>query len=457
MKYSKDQKTTIFVVITTAFISSFTGSALNLAIPDMGRYFHVGAGSVGWLVTAYMLTSAALSVPLGCIADRTGRKRILVLGILLFSFSSAAAALGISMWMLILLRILQGIGGAMIFSTNTAVLISAFPEKIRGKVLGYSIASTYAGLSAGPAAGGFLDYHFGWRSIFALTAVIGLAVLITAWRRLPEDLPEKKESYYDAAGSLLYAGMVVFIMYGLSELGKGWFPAAVMLAGIGFGFFFVRRELHIHHPVVQIRMFIKNPAYSLSNLAALIQYGAVFASGYLMSIYLQTVLGFSSQAAGLILIIQPVFMAVLSPYAGRLSDRISPFRLAALGMAVCAAGLLIFAFADLDTSLWMILTPLALTGAGTALFSSPNTNAVMTCVEKKDYGVASSMLATMRSIGHTSSMVLVTAIVGYYVGSQTLTDAPPQVLIRAMHTVFFFLAGICAAGILLSLNRKFYH
>lgn len=150
-------------------------------------------------------------------------------------------------------------------------------------------------------------------------------------------------------------------------------------------------------------------------------------------------------------------MAVLSPYAGRLSDRISPFRLAALGMAVCAAGLLIFAFADLDTSLWMILTPLALTGAGTALFSSPNTNAVMTCVEKKDYGVASSMLATMRSIGHTSSMVLVTAIVGYYVGSQTLTDAPPQVLIRAMHTVFFFLTGICAAGILLSLNRKFYH
>ena len=166
----------------------------------MGHHFNVSASFVGWLVTAYMLTVAALSVPFGRIADLTCRKRILVIGILIFSLSSTASVFGISMWMLIGLRILQGLGGAMIFSTNTAVLISAFPGKDRGKVLGYSIASTYVGLSAGPVIGGFLNHNFGWRSIFALTAVIGFVVLIIAWSKLPKDSCESKGADYDILG-----------------------------------------------------------------------------------------------------------------------------------------------------------------------------------------------------------------------------------------------------------------
>lgn len=454
MKYKKEQRTTIFVVITTAFITTFTGSALNLSIPDMGQYFHVSASTVGWLVTAYMLTVAALSVPFGRIADLTCRKRILVIGILVFSLSSAGAALGFSMWMLILLRITQGIGGAMIFSTNTAVLISAFPGKERGRVLGYSIASTYVGLSAGPVAGGFLNYNLGWRSIFAVTAAIGVLVLIIAWSKLPKDDCGKAESSYDVPGNLLYIGMIVLTMYGLSELRLQVLPIALLVWGLALGVIFVIRELKIEDPVVQVRIFKRNIAYSFSNLAALLNYGATFAIGYLMSIYLQVVMGYSSQAAGLILIVQPGLMAVLSPYAGRLSDRVSPFKLASFGMGLCAAGVLICAFVGLKTPLWVVIAALTVTGIGFAFFSSPNTNAVMACVEEKDYGVASSILATMRSIGHTSSMVIVTVIVGRYMGSRALTDAPPELLIKTMHTAFLIFAGICALGVFISLKRK---
>lgn len=454
MKYEKEQKTTIFVVITTAFITTFTGSALNLSIPDMGRHFHVSASTVGWLVTAYMLTVAALSVPFGRIADLTCRKRILVLGILIFSLSSAGAAFGVSMWMLILLRVIQGVGGAMIFSTNTAVLISAFPGKERGKVLGYSIASTYVGLSAGPVAGGFLNHQLGWRSIFALTALIGFVVLVIAWRKLPRTECDNQGTSYDIPGSLLYVAMIVLTMYGLSELKMQVLPIAMLVSGLALGIIFVYRELKAQEPVIQVRIFRENIAYSFSNLAALFNYGATFAIGYLMSIYLQVVMGFSSQTAGLILIVQPGLMAVLSPYAGRLSDRVSPFKLASFGMGLCAAGVLICGFVGLHTPLWVVIAALFVTGVGFAFFSSPNTNAVMACVEQQDYGVASSILATMRSIGHTSSMVIVTVIVGRYMGNKALTEAEPELLVETMHTAFFIFAGICAVGIFISLKRK---
>ncbi len=189
-------------------------------------------------------------------------------------------------------------------------------------------------------------------------------------------------------------------------------------------------------------------------MAALLNYGATFAISYLMSIYLQVVMGYSSQASGLILIVQPVLMAVLSPYAGRLSDRVSPFKLASFGMALCAAGVLIFAFVGLHTPLWVILAALVVTGIGFAFFSSPNTNAIMACVEQKDYGVASSILATMRSIGHTTSMVVVTLIVSRYMGSKALADAEPQLLIKTMHTAFWIFTVICAVGVFISLKRK---
>lgn len=454
MSYDRKQMTTIFVVITTAFITTFTGSALTLAVPDMGSYFGVSAVFVGWLVTVYTLVVAAFSVPWGRIADLTGRKRVLVAGLIIFSVTSVAGVFGTSMWMMIIVRGIQGIGAAMIFSTNTAILISAFSGSERGKILGYSIAATYVGLSAGPVVGGFLNHNFGWRSIFALTAAISVIVLVVAWWKLPSDKKEQASADFDKSGNLLYIAMIVLTMYGLSDIGSGIVPILITAAGLLLAVIFVKHELKANAPIINVRMFSHNIAYAFSNLAALMNYGATFAISYLLSIYLQVVMGYSSQTAGLILIVQPALMALLSPKAGRLSDRISPFKLASAGMGLCAIGVLICAFLGVGSPLSMVIIALFITGVGFALFSSPNTNAVMACVEKADYGVASSVLATMRSIGHTLSMVIVTLVVSAYMGTQALAEADPDVLVKTMHTAFIIYTVICAIGIFISLKRK---
>ena len=448
------QLSTIMVVVITAFITTFTGSALNLSIPSMGSEFHASATAVGWIITGYILAAAVLSVPFGRLADLTGRKRILVVGILIFALCSGGAAFVQSMSMLLLLRVIQGIGAAMIFSTNTAVLICAFSPEKRGKVLGYSIASTYIGLSAGPVVGGALNHYLGWRSIFLLTFLISAVVFVIAAKKLPENAVEKNGQGMDFLGNVLYVLMLILIMFGLSTVST--LPYAKYLVGVGIILFvlFILHELRTKSPIVEVRLFAHNIGYSFSNLAALMNYGATFALGYLLSIYLQLVMGFSSQISGLILISQPLMMAILSPYAGRLSDRISPFKLASFGMGLCTLGLFSFIFISENYPFPLIIANLLVVGIGFAFFSSPNTNAVMACVEKKDYGVASSILATMRSIGHSSSMAIVTFIFASQMGKVTLGEAEPKLLVETMHLSFIVFTCICAVGVFISLKRK---
>ena len=527
-------KLTILVVVLTAFVTTFTGSALNLSIPDLGRQFGVSAGTVGWLVTGYTLAVAAVSVPAGRIADLTRRKTVLTAGILFFTACCIGAVFSMSMLMLIVIRVVQGIGAAMIFSTNTAILLSVFPAESRGRVIGYSLAATYAGLSSGPVLGGFLNQQLGWESVFLFTGAISAAAFFAALR-LPGEVPhskaegklpepkaemnrlkreaemrtsgcktgseppdskvavkslelksetsrlrhlaevrppecnagsespdskaEKKTAvsrlqHLDLRGNLLYLVSIVSLMYGLSEIGKGWMPMLWISVGLIFGVFFLRRELRAEEPAVDVRLFHQNIGYGFSNLSALLNYGATFAISYLVSIYLQVVQGFSSQATGLIMIAQPAIMAGLSPVAGKLSDRISPFKLSSAGMALCAAGTGLFIFLNQGSSLWIVIAALVITGLGFALFSSPNTNAVMSCVEENDYGVASSILATMRSIGHTLSMVVVTVIVTIYMQDASLAEASPETLIQVNRVAFIIFTGICTIGVFVSLKRR---
>ena len=454
------RRAVITVVVITAFITTFTGSALNLSIPDIGSQFGASAGRMGWLVSGYTLSVAAFSVPFGRLADITSRRNVLIAGIALFVACCIAALLSGSMAMLLISRVMQGVGAAMIFSTNTAVLLSTFPGEQRGRALGYSLASTYVGLSAGPVIGGALNHNFGWRSIFVFIGILGVVALAAALMKLPAEkrteprAPGAGRRSFDAAGNVIYMISIFLLMYGLSEAGNGAVYIAVAAAGAAAGIIFVSHEMKSADPVVDIRLFRENKGYAFSNLSAMLNYGATFAISYLISIYLQVVMEYSSQMAGLIMIFQPLIMALLSPVAGRLSDRFSPFRMSSLGMALCAAGTFMFIFTGLQTHLVFIIASLVVTGLGFAMFSSPNTNAVMSCVEKEDYGVASSILATMRSIGHTFSMVIVTITVTVLASDMALADVPADVLIKVIRVSVIVFTAICIAGVFISLKRE---
>ena len=439
----------------TAFATSFTGSSLNLSVPSIAADFGVSASLVGWMVTVYALSVAAFSVPFGRVADITSRKRILMIGMGIFGVCCGCSAFAPSFLFLIVLRFIQGIGASMIFSTNTAIIISAFPPEHRGRAIGYSLASTYTGLSSGPVIGGIMNLHLGWQSIFVFTCLLTLSALVLAARRLPNDEAASKGRPLDLPGNLLFIAFIILFTFGLSQIASpGPWPIGMTVCGLIAGVFFVIYESRQPDPAVNVRLFRSNIGFALSNVSAMFNYAVTMALSYLVSLYLQNVQGFSSQTAGFIMVCQPVIMALLTTRMGKLSDRFSPFKISSAGMAVTGIGISTFIFVGENTPIPVIMAALFVTGLGFAMFSSPNTNAIMSCVDKKDYGVASSLVSTMRTIGQTFGMVIVTLVVTILMGHIPLASAQPAQLLHVINTSFILFTILCGIGVIISLQRK---
>lgn len=447
------KKYTLLVTCGASFLTPFMGSAVNLAIPSIGKEFAGNALLLSWVATSYILASATFLVPFGRLADIVGRKKVFLLGVIAFGLSSILCGLAWSLHSLILFRVLQGIGSAMIFGTGMAILTSVYPPQDRGKVLGINAATVYSGLSLGPVLGGAMNHNLGWHSIFYLTALIAFAVMLFTIAKLKGEWAGAMGESFDLLGSILYSFGLVAFMYGISAIDSIIWAKYIMLLGLVVLIAFVRYEMKVKHPVLHLSLFSKNITFAFSNLAALINYSATFALGFLLSMYLQIVLNYNSQTAGLILLSQPVLMALLSPFAGRLSDRLDPRIVSSTGMAITTLGLLVFCFLTRTTPIWLVVTNLGLMGIGFALFSSPNTNSVMGSVERRFYGVASSTLGTMRLTGQAISMAVVTLFLTIFIGDVNLNAADPDLLIKGTRTAFIIFTLMCFGGVFASLAR----
>ena len=459
----KRSRTITRVIILTSFCSSFLGSAVNIVVPAMSADLAVSAGAIGWVITVYSLATCGLSVPFGKLADSTGKNRVFLLGLALLCVSCLCCFLVNSYPLMLLFRSLQGVGASMIFATNTAIIVDAHPPEQRGRAIGRMLSGTYVGLACGPVLAGVVSHWFGWHSIFLVVAIAITAGLIPAAVILPwredisgtdpsQPLGEKKKQ--DAAGCILFIIMITCTMFGFASIGTGWWPYILILCGIGLGVLFVRTELRAGDPIIDVRIFRSTPAYTLSNLAALFNYAAIFGIGYFTSLYLQLDKGMSSQSAGLFLICQPLVMALFTSRAGALSDRIPPYKLATAGMGICAISLVTFSLVDHSTPLSVIVCALLVAGFGVSVFSSPNMNAIMSCVDKSNYGVASSILATMRTLGQTSGIAITTIVVNALLGDLTLQQASTVQFESAMHISFCIFTAICICGMFMSLKRK---
>jgi MFS family permease len=373
-------------------------------------------------------------------------------GVLAYAAGSLACALAPSAGALLAARVLQGAGGAAIFGTNVAILTSVLPPGRRGAALGLNVSSVYLGLSLGPFLGGVLTEHVGWRSLFHLSAALGLVLAVVVSHGLHGEWAESRGEPFDAAGALLYATGLLALMYGLARL-----PSAAAAALAGAGLLLLGAcatwERRVAYPVLPVRLFLENRVFALSNAAALVNYAATFAVGFLLSLYLQYVAGMSPQSAGLVLVAQPVVMTVVSPFAGRLSDHAESRVIASLGMGLTAAGLALLCLLGAATPLPFTLACLALLGCGFGLFSSPNTNAVMASVERRDYGVASASLGTMRLAGQMLSMALATLVLRFTVGPVALTAERREPLVLAIRVAFALFCALCVLGTFASLAR----
>ncbi len=451
-----DGKRVVLLVATIAsFVFPFMASTVNIALPSLGKELSLDAVTLGWIATAYLLSSATLLVPFGRIADIYGRRKIFTWGIGIFTFSSLLSGLANSATMLIAWRVLQGIGGAMLAGTSVALLTTVYPTNERGKVLGIIVATTYLGLSLGPALGGILTQHLGWRSIFFLGAFLGLLVIGIALWKLKGEWTGAKGERFDFTGSVIYVLGLVALVYGLTLLSETLLLGAglVVAGAIGLSAF-ARWEMGTESPVLDISLFKNSKAFTLSNLAALVNYSATFAITFLISLYLQYMKGFNPQNAGLILVAMPAMQAIFSPLTGRLSDRIEPRLIASAGMVLNTVGLVLFIFLNQETSLKLIIGNLILIGFGYALFVSPNTNAIMSSAPKTAYGVASATLATMRQVGMVLSMgIAMLMFTLYNIADVQITPEYYLLFQQSMKTSFIVFAILCFGGIFASLAR----
>ena len=444
--------TVLFIALLSGFITPFDGSAVNIALPSISAEFHMDAVSLSWVSTAYLLAAALFLVPFGRIGDIYGRKRVFLWGIATFTIASFLVTLVPSTNLLILVRTVQGLGGAMIYGTSIAILTSVFPPGDRGKALGIYTTAVFVGLMAGPLLGGLLTDYFSWRSIFFVNIPLGILACILIFWKLDGEWADCAGERFDLAGSAIYAGALVAVMYGFS-LVPDILGIALIVIGLAIGVLFVLYEMRIPAPVLDMRLFSGNRVFAFSNLAALINYSATYAVTFLLSLDLQYTKGFSPEEAGLVLIVQPAAMALLSPIAGKLSDRIDPQIVASAGMAIGAVALFFLSSVNASTSLTCIILCLVLFGIGLGLFSSPNINAIMSSVEKRSYGVASGMNGTMRVIGQMLSMGIAMMLFSLVIGRVEITPAYYPQFITALQYAFILFTVLSIIGVVASLMR----
>ncbi len=453
MQWTKKQLSIVSIVAATSFMGTFLISSVNIALPAIEQSFNLDAVALSWVITSFLLATAMFLLPVGRWSDIAGIRLFFKIGVVIFTLGSLACGLaGSGLW-LIVFRYVQGIGAAFTNTTGAAILVSAFLPRYRGRVLGIAVSAVYLGLALGPFAGGLLTQYLGWRSIFFVAAALGVVATGIALLFLGgEDAAADKGKRTDLKGTFFYMLGLVALVYGSSRIpmASGWLLMGA--GGLALVIFWLL-ESRSSTPVLDTRLFTHNRLFAFSNLAALINYSATFAIVFLLSLYLQKIQGLSPRDAGTVLIAQPVVMAVFSPLAGRLSDRVQPRFLATAGMTMCTLGLAAFSFLSAATPVWSVVALLVWVGLGFGLFSSPNMNTIMSSVGKTQYGVASGSAATMRVIGQIVSMTMATLFFAGMFGGQAVATVPDPLFLKAVQWGFVSFSLLSVAGIYFSYNR----
>ena len=453
------QRNALIMVLINALTTPLMLSSVNVALPSIAKDLNMNAVLLSWIPMAYLMASAMFVLVFGFLADMLGRKKVFLFGTACAVITSIFAAMANSGELLILLRFLQGISAAMLYATQVAIISSVFPPAKRGSAIGLMVSVLYLGLAAGPLIGGILIEQFGWRSCFLFQIPLALIALYLGLFKVPGDWTNEKDlsfSDLDVKGASIYAFAILALSVGVSTLPSITSLIAIIIGLIGFWLFF-KIENVVEHPIFDTSLFKSNRIFSQSCLASFLMYTATFANVVLVSLYLQYLKGYSASTTGLIMMTQALVMAIFSPIAGKLSDRIEPRILSSFGIALTIIGLLLLASMNANSSDVALILALVFTGAGFGLFSSPNTNAIMSAVEKSQYGVAAGANATMRVVGQMASMIMVTLIMSLLIGPVEISPENYGQLQNVIRISFLIAALICLPGMFLSLTRGRMH
>ena len=397
-----------------ALMAAIDSTIVILALPDMMVKLHADLIEMVWVIMAYILISTVFLLTFGRVADMFGRVRMYNLGFVVFTVGSALCGISQSATQLILFRLVQGSGAALMMVNSPAIITEVFPANERGRALGINGITWALGGIAGPLLGGVILAAASWRWIFYINVPIGIIGTVWGYRALHEMSKPKQGERFDPIGAITFSiGLVALLIALTLGIQISWTSLPILslfaLFVIMFIVFFIW-ERHPANPVLDLSLF-QNRVYNFSVLAAMLQSLAMFAVDFLIVFYLQGVRGYSPLTAALLLIPLPLVSAVVGPLSGLLADHIGARIPATLGVLLQAAALVWF-ITRLSpvTPYWELAVGLALMGLGGGLFWSPNTSAAMNGAPLPRLGIASATLATLRQTGMVTSFALALAV-----------------------------------------------
>ena len=368
---------------------------------------------------------------------------------MVFLIGSIGACLSFSTESFLAFRIMQGAGVAFLNVSAMAMVVHAVSPKSRGKALGFTVTGVYLATSLSPVICGFLVHNLGWRSMFYFVIPFLVLCIILMVLKIPQEWKTYQDDKIDKVGSILYGVGILFFIYGFTALitttGKILTVLGIILLAI-FGAYELRQKA----PVFNMNLF-KNKKFTSSNIAALCSYLAIMVVTTILNYHFQYVRGWNAQMSGMILIITPIIMAIMAPNAGKLSDKIHPQKLAAVGIGIAAVALAILTFLTGDTPIYVVVIAMILQGIGMGLFSSPNMNAIMSSVPPKYAPTASASQATMRTIGQTMSLGLLTLVFAWVMGNLELAPQYAGMIVQASQIICLICTVACVLAIFASL------
>lgn len=439
-----------------SFMAALDDSVVNTVLPVMNYALNSDLAAIEWVVTIYLLVISGTLVSFGRLGDLHGHKPVYISGLVVFVISSVLCSLAPTVIALIAFRALQGLGGAMLIANAPAVLTKNFPSTQRGQVLGLQATMTYLGLTLGPTLGGWLTDQFSWRAIFYVNLPVGLFALLLSLRFIPhEEAPKEHTEQFDFIGAVTFMLGLVAVLLVLNQ-GPTWgwtslanlslLVMAVLLLGA-----FLMIEWYVPHPLLDLRLF-QHRLFAVATASSVINFICLFSILFLLPFYLIQGRGLSSVQAGLLIIAQPLLMAVVAPLSGMLSDRIGSQSLATLGMTLLTFGLFFLSRLGSESPLSYVVVALGIAGLGFGLFISPNNSTLMGAAPSNQQGSAAGIMATARNVGMVLGVGLAGAILTtVLVHVQASRSA--NALFEAVNISFLMTTGVAALGVLISIFR----
>ena len=442
------------------FLSTIDGSIVNVSLPTMVRELDTTFAIAQWIILAYLLTQTTLLLSVGRLGDMKGKKPIYTAGIVVFTVGSVLCGLSPTVYWLIGSRVLQAIGAAMALALGMAIVTESFPPHERGKALGFNGTVVSVGIIAGPTIGGLILDAASWHWIFFVNLPIGIIGAVLAWRFLP-DLRPKGGQRFDFAGAitlfLLLLSLLLALTIGQSRgFTDGWILALFGTTAVVLVIFLLI-EWHTPQPMIDLRLF-RNSLFSTNLTMAVLVFIAISGTTLLLPFYLGDMRGYPPRQVGLMMAAIPIFLGVVAPTAGALSDKYGTRPISTIGLIVLIGGYLALSRLNVTTSFWSYLLAATPLGVGMGIFQSPNNSAVMGAAPRERLGVASGLLAISRTLGQTTGIALMGAFwaartMAYegeiLAGGATAATIPSQ--IGGLNNTFILMAGL--AGVALALSR----